>query len=146
MKRGNWECCPDCNKQVRSRECFIAHKEKKKGKGRLKNVSLPSMCEQYWDCTEYGLGMNRNDRESHECGEITYSNCFKTYMSNEQHLCYMRSCSSDLDPDKFIFYDFECTQETGKYEPNFVVAHSICSECEDEPVTATPTCKNCGSR
>ena len=146
VKRGNWGPCPDCNKPVRSRECFIAHKEKKKGKGKLKNVSLPSMCEQFWDCKECGLGMKRNDMEKHECGEITCGNCFKTYMSNEQHLCYMRSSSSDLNPDKFIFYDFECTQESGKHEPNFVVAHSICSKCEDEPVTAKATCKNCGSR
>ena len=45
--------------------------------------------------------MKRNDMEKHECREITCGNCFKTYMSNQQHLCYMRSCSSDLNPDKF---------------------------------------------
>ena len=67
-------------------------------------------------------------------------------MSNEQHLCYMRSFTSDLDPDKFIFYDFECTQVDGKHRPTFVVAHSICNECEDDPVTSKSTCKNCGSR
>ena len=67
-------------------------------------------------------------------------------MSNEQHLCYMRSFTSDLNPDKFIFYDFECTQADGKHKPNFVVAHSICSECEDNPVTSLSTCNNCGSR
>ena len=55
----------------------------------------------------------------------------------------MRSFTSDLDPDKFIFYDFECTQADGKHRPNFVVAHSICNECENNPVTAEATCKNC---
>ena len=67
-------------------------------------------------------------------------------MSNEQHLCYMRSFTSDLSPDKFIFYDFECTQVDGKHKPNFVVAHSICTTCEDSPVTSESTCNNCGSR
>ena len=67
-------------------------------------------------------------------------------MAFEQHLCYMRSSTSDVHPDKFIFYDFECTQENGKHIPNFVVAHSICSNCEDNPVTPDATCNNCGSR
>ena len=40
----------------------------------------------------------------------------------------------------------ECTQVDGKHRPNFVVAHSICNECEDNPVTSESTCKNCGSR
>ena len=56
----------------------------------------------------------------------------------------MREFSSDLAPEKFIFYDFECTQENGKDVPNFVVAHSICNDCEAEPVTGESTCKNVG--
>ena len=145
-EEGNWGQCPDCNKHVRSKDCFFEHKKQKKGKGKMKNVSLPSMCEQFWDCKECGVGMKRNERENHECGEIQCGNCSTTYMINEEHLCYMRSFASDLNPDKFIFYDFECTQETGKHQPNFVVVHSICSQCEDEHVTDKATCKNCGSR
>ena len=46
-------------------------------------------------------------------------------MSHEEHLCYLRAKSSDIEPEKFIFYDFECTQENGNHVPNFVVAQSI---------------------
>ena len=46
---------------------------------------------------------------------------------------------------KFIFYDFECTQEEGKHVPNFVVEQSICNKCEKDPVTSEAMCKNCGS-
>ena len=53
--------------------------------------------------------------------------------------------SFDLKPDKFIFYDFECTQENGRHTPNFVVAQSICSHCESKPITSEATCNNCGS-
>ena len=144
-KEGNWGACPDCIEVCRSRSCFIEHKTQKTGKGTMKNVRLPSMCEKYWNCKECGAGMKRNDKATHECGEIRCGNCSQTYMTYEQLLCYMRSMASDLNPDKFIFYDFECTQETGKHEPNFVVAHSICSHCENNPVTSTATCKNCGS-
>ena len=67
--------------------------------------------------------------------------CQEYYLDEDNHLCYLRAFSSDLEPDKFIFYDFEYTQEEGKHEPNFVVAHSICNTCEKEPVTAQSTCK-----
>ena len=60
--------------------------------------------------------------------------------------CGSEKFHSDLNPDKFIFYDFECTHVDGKHKPNFVVAHSICTTCEDNPVTSESTCKNCGSR
>ena len=112
----------------------------------MKHVTFPSMYEQYWDYKDCGAAIKRTDRDDHECGEMKCGNCSKTYMINEQYLCYMRSSAKDLNPDKFIFYDFECTQESGKHEPNFVVAHSIRSQCEDNPVTSTATCKNCGSR
>ena len=35
-KVGNWGSCPDCNKKVRSKQCFIEHKKQKKGKGVFK--------------------------------------------------------------------------------------------------------------
>ena len=110
------------------------------------NIMLPSLCERNWQCKECGISLKRNEKEYHECGEIICHNCGHNYMSSEQHLCYMRSFTSNLDPDKFIFYDFECTQADGKHRPNFVVAHSICNECENNTVTAEATCKNCGSR
>ena len=107
---------------------------------------MPSLCEQFWECNECGVGLKREEKTKHECGEVKCYNCGHFYMAFEQHLCYMRSSSSDVHPDKFIFYDFECTQENGKHTPNFVVAHSFCSHCEDNPVTPDATCNNCGSR
>ena len=29
-KKADWQICPDCNKEVRSQDCFIAHKIQKK--------------------------------------------------------------------------------------------------------------------
>ena len=68
--------------------------------------------------------------------------CHEYYLGEDNHLCYLRAFSSDLEPDKFRFYYFECTQEEAKHEPNAVVADSICNTCEKEPVTAQSTCKN----
>ena len=101
QKKNDSRICPDCNKEVRSESCYIAHKLEKKRKGT--NIMLPPLCEQNWQCKECGISLKRNEKENHECGEITCHNCGHNYMSNEQHLCYMRSFTSDLDPDKYIF-------------------------------------------
>ena len=61
-KKTDWKICPDCNKEVRSQECFIAHKVQKKGRGKNQNVSLPSLCEQYWQCEECGVSIKRDEK------------------------------------------------------------------------------------
>ena len=60
----------------------------------------------------------------------------------------MRSISPEQKSDKFIFYDFECQQDNveGEHIPNYVVAHTVCNECEQYPVDEHATCNNCGSR
>ena len=90
------------------------------------------MCEQSLECLESGLTMKRENRNSnkHECGEVKCKSCHQYYLDEDQHLCYVRAFASEIKPEKFIFYDFECTQENGIHVPNFVVAHSVCSQCE----------------
>ena len=60
----------------------------------------------------------------------------------------MRSIEPEDKNDKFIFYDFECQQDNEKKQhiPNYVVSQSSCNECEEENVTPTAKCYNCGSR
>ena len=115
--------CPDCNKRCRSNECFMAHKRKQtSGRGKHRNNTIPSMCEQSWQFPDCGVNINTESRKPtlHECGEVKCKVCDEYHLDDEQHLCYM----------KFIFYDFACTQENGKHVPNSVVAQSVCNECE----------------
>ena len=74
------------------------------------------MCKQFWQCSDCHLTLKRDQRDPslHECGEILCKVCDQFHNEEEDyHKCYMRAFSSDLKPDKFIFYDFECTQEMG---------------------------------
>ena len=145
----NVKTCTDCNKVCRSEDCWNAHKlQKKISRGKNKGTTIPSLCEQNYQCPDCGLNMKRDSRDVtlHECGEIKCKVCQEYHLEIDQHQCYMRAFLSDVEPDKFIFYDFECTQEDGKHKPNFVVAQSICSQCESNPVTDKATCRNCGSR
>lgn len=53
----------------------------------------------------------------------------------------------DPGPIRYIFYDAETTQETGKHIANLIVAHAICNYCldsnrpfEEEPDSQNPKC------
>jgi len=139
--------CSDCNRVCRSNTCYEEHKlENKIKKGKNKGESLPSQCSKSWKCPDCGIILKTSQRTSkeHECGETQCSVCFEYYIGD--HLCYMRAVSSSNSPQRFIFYDFECTQDEGEHIPNYVVAHSICPDCEDNPVTPKATCDSCGHR
>ena len=56
----------------------------------------------------------------------------------------LHSKVNNLQLDKFIYYDFECTQENGEHIPNLVVSQSVCSLCEK--VEKLENCESCGSR
>ena len=138
--------CPDCNQTCRNFTCFEHHKKEGTGVGVNKDAVLPSLCEKSIHCPdcEMGIGKMRRDPELHVCGESYCRVCQQYYLGN--HYCYMRASSTDLEPSKFIFYDFECQQDTGTHIPNLVIAHSICPACEHEPVTDDAICFDCGSR
>ena len=62
QKKNDSRICPDCNKEVRSESCYIAHKLEKKRKGT--NIMLPSLCEQNWQCKECGISLKRNEKNT----------------------------------------------------------------------------------
>lgn len=47
---------------------------------------------------------------------------------------------------KFIFLDFEATQDTGEHSPGYVVAQSVCDSCQNEDCNDETKCNSCGSR
>ena len=134
----NTATCCDCNKLCRSEDCFLAHKKQKtEGRGNNKGKTLPSLCEQIWQCPDCGVSLKTEQRKSelHECGEIQCDVCNEFYF-DEDHQCYMRSISPDQRSDKYIFYVFECQQDNaeGEHVPNYVVAHTVGNKCEQYPV------------
>ena len=142
--------CPDCNRHCRSEECFRAHKKTtNNGRGANKGKTIPSLCQQNWQCPQCGITLKVDKRKpgEHECGECLCNIC-EQYYDGDYHLCYMRSIDPDDSNDKFIFYDFECQQDNEKKQhiPNYVVSHSSCDECEKISVSSISKCNNCGSR
>lgn len=73
----------------------------------------------------------KNAQAEHICGEWTCP-CCKQVVSDENHLCYLQKESPKEPGYKYIFYDFECTQDSGEHTPNLVVAHVTCKQCINE--------------
>ena len=103
-----------------------------------------------------------------KCGDRIVESKEKSYLSRNEkchickeivgpdHQCYIQKyvCKNEEESEdeeeevenkkklqKFIFYDFESTQESGEHQVNFCVAHRSCDKCMHLPVDAY--CKTC---
>ena len=100
-------------------------------------------CKLFWRCRtcKAVLVVSKRKPEQHTCGEWLCSACNRYQVGT--HLCYLRIREPKAPIKKFIFFDFEARQEKGIHIANFVVAQSVCSDCENQPVDK---CNTCGSR
>jgi hypothetical protein len=114
---------------------------------------LPSTyCELKHKCLPCGTVLNPKEKpiRDHVCGEYWCANCQRWFNPNETglpHLCHMRALGSrKLHVERFIFYDFESTQNSeGIHIPNLVVAQSSCRNCESD-YDSSRFCNTCGTR
>lgn len=112
-----WRFCNDCSRSFYSDTCFDLHKQN-------------GTCDKYWKClvckkvyrthsadtAPTGQCVNRDE---HKCGDFYCFNC-KSWEAND-HLCYMSVTEPKERNDKFLFCDFEATQETGTHCVNLAV-------------------------
>ena len=118
-----WKGCDDCFRFFPSDKCFSNHiKEDKKG-------NCP--CNRVWKCRDCKKIINREDQtpEQHTCGDYKCRNCNK--MVSKDHKCYMMPTSKTEPSEKYIFFDFEATQDTGSHIVNLSVSKYF---DDDEPI------------
>jgi len=139
--------CPDCNLICRNAECFVAHKEPreytvgaKRGEERL------SLCETYYRCKKCTkiLDITKRDLESHQCGEW-FCTCCSEFVVGE-HLCYYRIRKPKSTSGRFLFYDFETSQDTVMTcEKGYANRpKDDCGDCiEGQLCAACRKCRNC---
>ena len=136
-----WKYCEDCNRYFKDATCYANHKRVRSEKGEWKTV-----CQQYYKCSTCQQFINRRLYKGyeHKCGESFCGICKKFCPIG--HKCYIQPVNDDLkkkkgetndekaDPDKlkYIFFDFECTQDEGLHEPNLCVVQKVCEECADQ--------------
>ena len=139
--------CLDCNRTCRNQDCFNTHKETTQYKaGERKGEDKPSTCQRFYECIECHkfLDSTIRSREDHKCHEWVCQLC-KEHVEG-QHLCYMRAAEPKKSTGKYIFFDFEATQDemiecAEGYTPK---KKEGCRECtEDYTCSTCRRCKNC---
>lgn len=184
----NWKFCSDCNRSFKNPTCFELH--------RFKPVKGRSTCETYYKCKQCTRTINRSlHKREHVCGE-KYCNTCMDYV-DENHQCFMKPDGTEIpcegeeqytiefnkkkqnqddsdeeDPNVYIFFDFECTQDqvlecskghqkssrdktcvnckqswcgTKKHTPNLCVVQKVCDDCKTRKTDAVSICPSCGT-
>ena len=124
----SWKRCEDCRRQFKTDLCFEKHVEE----GTCQNIYICADCGKFVDKKRLPKG-----EKGHNCTDYYCTTCNQWVV--ESHLCFMQP--EDLPdgdpechiPEKYIFYDFECQQDTGEHVPNLVVARWTCTDCLDSP-------------
>ena len=138
--------CNDCNRQFFGKECYDEHK---RNRAATPNGKIDIVCEKVQKCLlcKRTVSTQVDEHETHVCGFSKCSNCLE-YCDQSTHKCYMVKkwakgslCMKDptcqqLQDDrkvklcyscktyseKYMFYDFETTQDTGVHIVNWVHA------------------------
>jgi hypothetical protein len=145
--------CKECNRHFKGNECFAAHKKNFSG-------TKKSICQKYKKCNlckKTYLDIRKQFQKSHVCNEMFCTNCNDFVEQN--HKCYIKTVSEKRTNSvygskkrsfvqKYIFFDFECMQDTGKHIPNLCIAYRVCENCIQDKIVddASIKCSTCGKK
>lgn len=135
-----WIRCTDCGCNYYSQDCYNTHKEARAKIGYTR-------CQERWTCadckktffhTEIMMSDGRlhtrkaraniQDPEDHCCGSSWCDNCQKN-TDEPTHQCYMEPLDQPTEHNqKYLFADFESTQETGVHHVNLIVTQTYDGE------------------
>ncbi|XP_075784357.1 uncharacterized protein LOC106731428 [Pelodiscus sinensis] len=102
--------CPSCKLFCRSEACLDRHRALAAA-GKV-DCNTRSLCDK---CGFYAA-------KNHRCKSKKCPQCYQKTEAEGGHECYMRNISSPEEGKDYVFYDFECMQETGVHVPNYVYA------------------------
>ena len=130
--------CDECNRSFFGLECFEEHK-----RDRSEGYKPDIVCEKVAKCLKCDRTIKEMPLKDHICGHSKCSNC-KKYDDLTTHKCFMKKtrckggkctgCDEEIGykcyscqtyTEKYIFYDFECVQETGIHEVNLAVVQDF---------------------
>ena len=137
--------CKKCNRKFLGKKCFKNHL-KNRSKAENKTDTVCNSVKKCLDCSRIITGKYV---DSHKCGYCECNNCGKYVDSS--HKCYMKKlrpkggnclnkmpCKNNSSikktdwcyscrtyTEKYIFYDFECTQNTGTHTVNLSIAQDF---------------------
>lgn len=126
--REPWKQCDECQRSFYGEACFTFHKE--------------SSCKIRWKCLECGKTFRRRtidgkvgtmntryvqDPDEHKCSNTWCTNC-QGYVEPSRHQCYMKTTEPQKPSEKYLFADFECTQDNKTHEVNLAITMTFTGE------------------
>ena len=137
--------CGICNLSCRSLACLKRHRDGYVGKT---GKQVEGLCSKKWKCPECKILLDCAPDsvrvKYHVCGESQCSVCKQIFV--DTHYCHMKIPVAKKSSGRFVFFDFECMQETGVHIPNLVVAQTSCTTCQDFRLCELSECPQCGFR
>lgn len=134
LPSGAWIKCRECLRSFPNPECFIQHKTRSQSRER-------SVCDRVKSCGEFRCKLfdprDYDDIKSHKCGDVKCTNCLKLCDPCD-HMCAMKTKKSKKHRDRFLFFDFECSQESSD-ERVHRVTHVVVKDEHDVTTTFTPS-------
>ena len=124
-KKKNWISCPDCWRNFPSQECYDNHKlQEEITRGPKKGEMKPSVCDTLFKCKECKKMYHKSkfNMWEHKCGDCWCDNCDCKINEKEGHRCYMMPKKLNKTDENYIYFDFECSQDTGRHTMNYGIA------------------------
>ncbi|KAM4028544.1 uncharacterized protein ACNLHF_023858 [Anomaloglossus baeobatrachus] len=109
--------CPICRVFCRSSECLDHHTHLA--------TDNPTFCRLKTFCDKCHHFVFKDSESEHKCKGMCCPVCRIRLNEFDDHLCYMRRYVPKEETEQYIFYDFECMQETGTHIPNYIYATTL---------------------
>ncbi|XP_062574745.1 uncharacterized protein LOC134236588 [Saccostrea cucullata] len=137
--------CQECHGMFKNKTCYENHLRPHSKKTTTTVCNLMGLCEK---CQSW---IPKKLFPHHKCGDQKLCKICKKIVDAD-HRCYVRQKPQKKKKGKgtlefTIYFDFECTQESGIHVPILCVAHRVCQHCDDLPIDRPcPHCHQMGPR
>jgi hypothetical protein len=146
-KKGQLVKCNDCNFTCFGKSCFEAHKSILPQTTKGTDDHQLSLCQKRHKCNqcEKVIELQKQKLEDHICGQYHCLQCSK--FVDLDHLCFLRRKKTKISKGKFLYFDFETTQDdVFMCEKGYVQRGRAenCDRCTYEyTCSSCRQCKNC---
>ena len=124
-KVDKWIKCKDCWRYFPNQTCYNNHKlQEEITRGENKGQLKPSVCDKLFKCEECKVIYSKEKycMEEHRCGDCWCSNCDCKINTKDGHKCFMMPKKIKSISNRYIYFDFECSQNEGRHIMNYGIA------------------------
>jgi len=127
-EENDWTACGDCWRNFPNQTCYDNHKIRETiTKGKNKGKDKKSCCDCIFKCPNCKKIYDKDkfSMADHKCGDAWCKNCDCKINTMEGHSCFMMPKKIKDTSDDYIFFDFECSQDTGRHDMNYGIAEYL---------------------